>query len=543
MTTSLLELDEVGVHHRRDGEDLALLSGVSFTLGAGESLAIVGESGSGKTLTTRAILGLLPAGLHATGRITVSGQRVDGDSRAATSLRGGTASLLMQDPFTLLNPLRRIGAQLADAFPAPLRRDRRSRVAEIARRLAEVGLPPAVAARYPFQLSGGMRQRVGIAAALVRDPSVLIADEPTTALDVTTQREVLRLIRRIQTDRGMGFVLVTHDLRIAFSMCDRVLVLNAGQVVETGDARTVRRNPQHPYTAALLAAEPSLEKPVDRSPRTKSSPVLMRTSLLTKQYTGTETLALADLTLTVHEGESVGVVGESGSGKTTLSRCIVGLETPTSGSITLGDVTFEGWSSLPARDRRDLRGSVQMVFQDPYSSLNPMRTIGGVLAEALDALGRPSTRRDVAGLLERVGLASNYAERRPAALSGGQRQRVAIARALAAEPRLLICDEAVSALDVSVQAQILDLLKALQREQGTALLFVTHDLAVVQQVTETLYVMKQGRCVENGPTDQVLTDPADDYTRQLLAAVPQDDPQWLQSDRHASPSGDAVSRR
>ncbi len=574
-----------------------LLSGVDLQVQPGESVAIVGESGSGKSLTARSLLDLLPPGLVAEGHIEVAGTVLDGSPGRARPLRGSSIALLMQDPFTMLNPLRRVGAQLADGLPRAVRRDARRRREEVARRLSEVGLDPAVARRYPIQLSGGMRQRVGIAAALVGDPEVLVADEPTTALDVTTQREVLRLVRRIQRDRGMSFVLITHDLRVAFSLCDRVLVLYAGRLLETGAASAVREEPRHPYTAALLDAEPPVEArleslpappgsvpahdavtdrcpfadrcphvadvcldgrpplvevapghasacvrvgelgslrtardglvPVPDVPAAATTTPLLRVTGLIKRFPGGSTPALDDVDLVVAAGESVGLVGESGSGKTTLARCVVGLETPSAGSIELSGTTFSSWAQLAAPETARLRGVVQMVFQDPYSSLNPVRSVGATLADALRALGRPAGPTEVVGLLELVGLSAAHARRWPAALSGGERQRVAIARALAPQPALLVCDESVSALDVSVQAQVLDLLGGLVRDLGMAMLFVTHDLAVVRQVTQRTYVLRSGRCVETGPTARVLDHPEHDYTRALLAAVPRDDPAWL----------------
>ncbi|GAA3210485.1 ABC transporter ATP-binding protein [Actinocorallia longicatena] len=567
-----------------------LLSEVGFAVEPGRSLAIVGESGSGKSLAVRAMLGLLPPGLAASGDVDLAGVRVSADPKALRALRGTTVSLLMQDPFTLLNPLRRIGRQIADGLPARLRTD-----AEVARRLAEVGLPAEVAERRPFELSGGMRQRAGLACALSGDPGILVADEPTTALDVTTQREVLTLIRRIQRDRAMAFVLITHDLRVAFSLCDDVLVLYAGRVMETGPAAAVHRAPAHPYTRALLAAEPPLDRRltvvpavpggvpahddvlgrcsfadrcalvtdacldgrpeplpagIGRSsacvrsgelPGMKAAPpaaaaedtartegsALLEVRGLTRTFPGASRPALAGVDLRIAPGEAVGVVGESGSGKTTLARCVVGLETPDGGEITLGGQRYRALSALP----RDARGRVlrtaQMVFQDPYSSLNPVRSVGAVLAEALRAAGRPAGSAEVAELLGLVGLKASVAGRRPAGMSGGERQRVAIARAVAGRPALLICDESVSALDVTVQAQILDLLAGLRESLSMALLFITHDLAVVRQVTDRVYVLSEGRCREEGPTGRVLDAPADPYTRALLASVPDADGRWL----------------
>lgn len=579
------------------GPGRVLVSGVDLSLADGESLAIVGESGSGKSLTARSLLDLLPPGLVAEGRVEVAGTVLDGTPGRARAVRGRRVALLMQDPFTMLNPLRRVGAQLADGLPAAVRRHRRLRREAVEHRLAEVGLDPAVAHRYPFQLSGGMRQRVGIAAALAGDPQVLVADEPTTALDVTTQREILRLVRWIQRDRGMALVLITHDLRVAFSMCDRVVVMYAGRTMEAGAAEEVQRRPRHPYTAALLDAEPPVDRRLATIPTIAGSvpahddvaggcafaarcrhavegcrggeplllevgpghrtacvrshdlrdlradpaslvtaeqrrpqdgpPPLLRVDGLGKRFPGSTAPALEDVSLQVAPGETVGLVGESGSGKTTLARCVVGLEVPTAGSIELAGTRFTGWSGLDRREVRRLRGVVQMVFQDPYSSLPPTRSVGATLTDALRAFGRPTGAAEVAALLELVGLSAAHARRRPAALSGGERQRVAIARALAPQPSLLVCDESVSALDVSVQAQVLELLAGLVRELDMALLFVTHDLAVVRQATQRTYVLSAGRCVESGPTEEVLDAPRHDYTRALVAAVPRDERHWL----------------
>ncbi|MEO3785766.1 ABC transporter ATP-binding protein [Actinocorallia sp. B10E7] len=581
----LVRVDGLRVGRKADGR--TLLSDVGFEVEAGRSLAIVGESGSGKSLTARAVLGLLPAGLTAEGRVSLAGTDVSADPRALRRLRGTTVSLLLQDPFTLLNPLRKVGRQIADGLPG----DRRNGE-EVARRLAEVGLPAEVAARYPFQLSGGMRQRVGLACALSGDPRILVADEPTTALDVTTQREVLTLIRRIQRERGMAFVLITHDLRVAFSMCDDVLVLYAGRIMETGPGRELRREPRHPYTRALLAAEPPLDRRLavlpsvpgnvpahdetagrcgfaDRcahaadvcwagtpepvpagegrtsacvraaelagtpeaepaveapaEPVGEEAAPLLEVRGLTRTFRGASRPALAGIDLRVAPGEAVGVVGESGSGKTTLARCVVGLERPDGGTITLDGLEYSDLGALPRDERARALRTVQMVFQDPYSSLNPVRSIGAVLSEALRAAGRDGGKAEVAALLETVGLRPEAAARPPAGMSGGERQRVAIARAIAGRPALLICDEAVSALDVSVQAQILGLLTELRTSLSMALLFITHDLAVVRQVTDRVYVLSEGRCREHGPTGRVLDEPADDYTRTLLASVPDPD--------------------
>ncbi|UBU15581.1 ABC transporter ATP-binding protein [Nonomuraea gerenzanensis] len=581
-----------GLTVRQPASGRTLLSGVSFEAAPGESVAIVGESGSGKSLTVRALLGLLPAGLESSGEIHLGGHRVDGDPRTMRRLRGGTVSLLMQDPFTLLNPLRKAGRQIADGLPAGA-----DRAAEVTRLLAEVGLGAEVAGRYPFQLSGGMRQRVGLAAALAAGPRILVADEPTTALDATTQREVLALIRRVQRARDMTFLLITHDLRVAFSMCDRIVVMYAGRVVEIGTAAELRARPRHPYTRALLAAEPPADRrlavlpsvpgsvpahdavagrcgfadrcahadprcrvgtpelrpaparreraegggwlsacvradelpdqppppPAVVTPARTSADAVLAIRDLRKTYRGTSRPALDGVSLTVAPGEIVAVVGESGSGKTTLARCVTGLERPDSGTILLDGQDCSDYTRLPRRAVRRARRTAQMIFQDPYSTLNPARTVRATLKEALQADGRPP---DVAALLELVGLDPALAAMRPAGLSGGERQRVAIARAVAGEPRLLVCDEPVSALDVSVQAQVLTLLAGLRERLSMGLLFITHDLAVVRQLADRLYVLRAGQCVESGEVARVLDGPSHPYTRELLASVPDGSRAW-----------------
>jgi peptide/nickel transport system ATP-binding protein len=574
---------------RIDAPQGAIVDGLDLTVGEGETIGIVGESGSGKSLTARALVGLLPAGLRASGSVTFRGRELlGGRERAWRDVRGTEIALLLQDPFTLLNPLMKVGRQIEET--APVRGQARARLAEVGIRDA------AVADRYPFQLSGGMRQRVGLASALASDPTVLVADEPSTALDVTTQREILRLIRSTQEARGMSVVLITHDLRVAFSVCDRVYVLYAGQLLEVGTAQALEHRPSHPYTHALLAAEPLLEHRLQRLPaipgavpraeavrgqcafagrcrftadvcctarpplraigegratacvryeeihtelvpsvreaperidEAEVADVLLRVDSVSKSFGGARP-ALDAASLTVGRGERVGLVGESGSGKTTLARCVMGLETPGAGRIELAGVDVSSYAKLSADERRRARHTAQIVFQDPYSTLNPARNVGFTIGEAVR---RARTRGDdapsMAELLELVGLPTTYALRRPSALSGGERQRVAIARALALRPSLLVCDEPVSALDVSVQAQILNLLLDLNEKIGLACLFITHDLAVVRQVSDRVYVMHEGRIVEAGPTNEVLAAPREEYTRTLIESVPQSDPAWL----------------
>lgn len=604
----LLEVRDLRIESRLSGRQRTIVDGIDLELDAGQSIAIVGESGSGKSMTARGLLGLLPDGLTAQGQVRYDDRNLlDLSERELERIRGSGIGLILQDPFTMLNPLIRCGRHIEETLRlrSGSRTSRSSRRTEVIRRLAEVGITdPGVADQYPFQLSGGMRQRVGIAATLARDPQILIADEPTTALDVTTQRDILALLKRLQRSRRLGLVLITHDLRAAFAMCERVYVLYAGSLLETGPAAGLEREPLHPYTLGLLLSEPLMERrvstlvaiegavpdpqdvatccafaprcayreeqctegkpalrlvaqdwysncvrieeirdemaqlrrsavrPVPVSPVPVSSTPLLRVTELSKEFGGDsgrrKVQALVGVSLDVGDGESVGLVGESGSGKTTLGRCLVGLEKPTSGQIEIDGLPAHDYRSLSRPDRSRLRRTVQLIFQDPYSSLNPARTIGFTLKQALrvgDAGGRRAV--NAGELLERVGLPASYVRRRPIALSGGERQRVAIARALAVRPRLIICDEPVSALDVSVQAQILNLFKELREESDISFLFITHDLAVVRQVTERVYVLYRGEVVESGSVDAVLDDPQHPYTARLVASIPQSSPDWL----------------
>ena len=583
-----------------------LVAGVDFAVGVGEAVAIVGESGSGKSLTAKAIMGLLPGGLVATGSMSYFGQELVGlGERSRARLRGSEISMILQDPFTMLHPMHRCGAiiteTLRDQRGKRLSRDARQR--EAVQRLAEVGITDeCVARQYPFELSGGMRQRVGIAAALAQNPRLLIADEPSTALDVTTQQEVLKILSDLQRARGMALVLITHDLRVAFSVCQRINVFYAGSIAEVGPSAEVAETPLHPYTLGLLLAEPPVERRVrelvsipgsvpdpdevagscafaarcgwadavcestkpalettDTSRQvachrhveiagnlrdvqgahdasgapptpTPSTSTLVHAAGLEVTYRargrkGTPVHALKGVSIEVRGGESVGIVGESGSGKTTLGRTLVGLVTPTGGSLTIDGIDAHSYRGASREDRLRLRRAVQIVFQDPYSSLNPTHSIGSALGEALSVrLERKPRVSEIAALLRGVGLPETYAARMPAALSGGERQRVAIARAIAVKPRLLICDEPVSALDVSVQAQVLTLLRQIRVEQNLAMLFVTHDLAVVRQVADRIYVMHRGQVVESGLTEQLLDNPQHPYTQKLLNSVPRVDP-------------------
>jgi peptide/nickel transport system ATP-binding protein len=508
------------------GPDGRMVAPIDVDIAPGRTLAIIGESGSGKTLTAKALVGLLPRGFRAEGsaRVGSAAIRLDGDDAQWRRVRGGTIALLLQDPFTSLSPVHRCGAQIAWTIEAAegRRLSRTEKEAAISARLAEVRLPPAVARAFPHQLSGGMRQRVAIAAALAANPQLLIADEPTTALDASNQAEILDLLRAVQQKRDLCVILISHDLGLVRGRTDDVLVMRHGEVVERGRTGDVLSRPQHAYTRALIAADPVLS--VDTGTRTGTdagagdalaregddgSPTLLRVSGLTKSFG--DRMVLDDVSLQLGAGRIAGIVGESGSGKSTLARCIAGLETEDAGTIT-----FDAEALAPGRASRS-PGQMQIVFQDPYSSLNPMMTIGAILREALGVAGRPAS--EVPSLLETVGLPAEFARKRPAELSGGQRQRVAIARSLAPQPRLLICDESVSALDVSVQAQILALILRLRDELGIAVLFISHDLAVVRMIADTVTVLWDGRVVETGPCRQVLTAPQHEYTALLVAAA------------------------
>ncbi|MEV6614966.1 ABC transporter ATP-binding protein [Streptomyces sp. NPDC051051] len=516
-----------------EGRSLRAVEGLSFELEAGRALGVVGESGSGKSTVAAALLGLhRDTGAEVSGSVRVA----DVDVHTAGEpdlrrLRGGLAAMVFQDPLSSLDPYYAIGDQIAEVYrvhrQGVSRRAARARAVEV---LDRVGISDAArrARSRPHEFSGGMRQRALIAMALACEPRLLVADEPTTALDVTVQAQILDLLHELRTEDGLGLLLVTHDLGVAAGSVDEVLVMKDGRVVEHGPVASVLTAPQEAYTGALLAAVPRLERRASGTPLPESAPIsrgtppsdapvaapLLEVTSLRKEFgTRRRTRTAVDgVDLTLHEGEALGIVGESGSGKTTLGRMIVGLLAPTEGVIR-----HRGDASV--RIRRD----VQMVFQDPASSLNPRRTIGESVADPLRAAGElpdAEIRGRVRDLLTRVGLDPGAYHRHPHEFSGGQRQRVGIARALASEPRLLVCDEPVSALDVTTQAQIVGLLAELRRELGLSLLFIAHDLAVVRQVSDRVAVMRRGRVVEQGPVDQVYDHPAHPYTRALLAAVP-----------------------
>ncbi|MDK8171559.1 ABC transporter ATP-binding protein [Curtobacterium citreum] len=507
--------------------DREVLHGVDLDVRRGERVAIVGQSGSGKSTLIAALLRLLPGAGHVTGgAITLGDDDIaHADEPLMRRIRGGRIGLVPQDPSTNLNPSMRVGAQIADALRAGGLRGRsavRRRVVEL---MTEAGIPEAArrADQFPHEFSGGMRQRILIAVALARQPELLIADEPTSALDVTVQRQILDHLQTLVDQHGTTLLFVTHDLGVAADRTDRIVVMLDGEVVEQGAPAAILRDPQHEYTKRLIAAAPALSG-VAPEPTAPGEPILVVSDLV-KEYRlrgrGAGTLRASDgVSFTVRRGTTTAVVGESGSGKTTVARIVLGLETPTSGTALVDGLSI---GTARGRERRAVRRRVQPVFQDPYGSLDPTSTIERIIDEPLRVFGvgdRASRTERVATLLDQVALPREVAQLRPNELSGGQRQRVAIARALALEPELIILDEAVSALDVLVQEQILTLLDDLQDRLGLSYLFITHDLGVVRRIADDVVVMRRGKVVERGSVAAVFDDPQEQYTRDLLDAIP-----------------------
>jgi peptide/nickel transport system ATP-binding protein len=525
MTEPLLEVGDLEVAFG----DVPAVRGAGLRLMPGQRIAVVGASGSGKSTTAHAIMGLLPGSGQVTGgRISFRGEDIThaGEKRLRR-LRGREIGLVPQDPMSNLNPVARVGRQVAETLMVhgmASRREAWRRAVEI---LGEAGLPdPARRARqYPHEFSGGMRQRVLIAIALACRPDLLIADEPTSALDVTVQRQILDHLEKLTQELGTALLLVTHDLGLAADRADHVVVMSEGKVVEAGPARQILTSPEHDYTKRLVAAAPSLTV-APRRDGAATEP-LLEVAGVSKEYrirgsrgSRGAFLAVDDVSFAVQRGRTTAIVGESGSGKTTTARMVLGLVAPTAGTIRLDGSDIAGRRGA---QRRAARRAMQPVFQDPYASLDPMFTVERLITEPLRIFGvgdRASRRARVSELLEQVALPTSIAQRYPNELSGGQRQRVAIARALAPGPRLVVCDEAVSALDVLVQDQILQLLESLQQELGLSYLFISHDLAVVRSIAHDVVVMRDGRVVEHGPVDQVLGSPSDPYTQQLLDAIP-----------------------
>jgi peptide/nickel transport system ATP-binding protein len=511
-----------GLSVRIGGRDV--LKSVSMSVAPGEVLGLVGESGSGKSMTLNAIMRLLPKGAAMTGAIGLDGCDLGAISEPEMcKVRGTRIGMVFQEPMTALNPLHPIGRQVAEAFQVQRGMARLEAVdaARIALERAGLGSSIVGADRYPHELSGGQRQRVVIAIATALKPGILLADEPTTALDVTTQAQILKLFRQRVDEDGMGLIFVSHDLAVVSALADRVAIMKDGEIVEEGRAPDVFRALKHPYSQNLLAA--TSHAPVrSRKPDRDGVPVIKAEGLV-RTYPGRRggeaVRAVDGISLEVFPGETVAVVGESGSGKSTLARMIVGLDPHDAGNIQIAS------KAMSIRDRRrDHFRTVQMVFQDPYGSFNPRMKVEDIVAEPLHLLAsRPAPderRRMVDGMLERVGLPAGSADRFPHAFSGGQRQRIAIARALILNPRAVVLDEAVSALDMTVRAQILDLLASLSDDLGLGYLFITHDLSLVRAIADRVLVMKSGKVVEEGDAARVFASPSHAYTRDLLAATP-----------------------
>ena len=511
------------------GERAYAVDGISFDLAPGEIVCVVGESGSGKSMCAHALMGLLPDSVTTeTGEIAFEGNNLLAlDADGWRDLRGRRIAMVFQEPMTALNPLMRIGEQMMEMFEAHgllSPRERRQKALGLAR---EVGLPDPnrIVRAYPHQLSGGQRQRAMIAMALALEPAVLVADEPTTALDVTTQAQILKLIRNLQRSHNMAVMFITHDFGVVADIADRVVVLRHGQVVEEGAANEVLTRPQHDYTKALLAAVPSIDPP-PRQPLTERAKAIEVIGL-DKTYVTSggwfqpvrKVKAAASVSFTIFAGETLGLVGESGSGKSSVARLVMRLIEPDRGTVRIGDVDL---TALEGKALRAQRHRIQMIFQDPFASLNPRRKVGNIIADGLVTRGVEAETamqraRDLLGL---VGLDAGAIGRYPHEFSGGQRQRIGIARALALDPQIIIADEAVSALDVSVQAQVLRLLEDLKARLGLSMLFITHDLRVAAQICDRIAVMQQGRIVELKPTAALFAAPDHAYTRELLAAVP-----------------------
>ena len=525
---TILSLEHLSVRLPRGADRPHALSDVSLSIASNEILCVVGESGSGKSMMANAVMRLLP------NEVTIDGGRLmfEGRDLCAASVaemrevRGAGIAMIFQEPMTALNPLRTIGDQIAEMFSIHTGLSKAEINTKVLALLADVRIPdPKVAAKaYPHELSGGQRQRAMIAMALALDPKLLIADEPTTALDVTTQAQILKLIRDLQQRKKTAVLFITHDFGVVAEIADRVVVMQHGVVVEQGTAAKVLNDPQHAYTKQLIAAVPPLKAP---PPRILSTMNILTIADVSKTYrTGgflgrgaRVTAAVKDVSLVLPRGATLGIVGESGSGKSTLARCIVRLIDPDAGSIVLNG---SDWAKLPREEIRRETRHIQMVFQDPFASLNPRRKAAELVAQGPIVHGTP---RDTAiaearELFALVGLDPSAGDRFPHEFSGGQRQRIGLARALALKPDVLVADEPVSALDVSVQAQVLKLLADLRRRLGLSIVFITHDLRVAAQICDLVAVMKDGAVVEHGPTAEVFENPQNPYTQALLNSIP-----------------------
>jgi len=560
----LLQITDLAVTFENEGKSTTALHGISLQVNRGEILAVVGESGSGKSVTSLSILQLLPtpAANYRRGEIIYSADGIQSTNllqlgnRQMQAIRGQSIAMIFQEPMTSLNPVFTCGNQVQEAILQHKKCSKQEAKVQTLALFEKVKLPEPVRIynSYPHQLSGGQKQRVMIAMAMSCGPSLLIADEPTTALDVTVQRTILNLIRDLQREQNMGVIFISHDLAVVAEIADRIAVMYKGKIVEQGPARQILHQPSHPYTRALLACRPILHQRGDRLPvvedflgrkehkpelkliaAVKPSPAIENQPLLQvkdlsvwfgagKNWLGKSTpvtRAVDGVSFDVYKGETLGLVGESGCGKTTLGRAILLLIKPTSGEVMLDGKNL---GTLSPAELRVIRRDIQIIFQDPYSSLNPRIRIGDAIREPMDVHGLGATakqrKENVMDLLEKVSLSPDHYNRYPHEFSGGQRQRIGIARALALHPSFIICDESVSALDVSVQAQVLNLLNDLKKDFGFTSIFISHDLAVVKYISDRIMVMNRGKIVESGDADEVYNHPREAYTRRLIEAVP-----------------------
>lgn len=545
---SILRVGNLSVSFRTRDQEVEAVKGVSFEVRKGETLGIVGESGSGKSVTARAIMRLLPtppADIKE-GEIFFLGKNLaDYSEKEMESIRGRDIGMIFQDPMTSLNPTMKIGEQIAEGLIKHQKLSKKEAKAQALEMLNLVGIRNSELRynQYPHEFSGGMRQRVMIAIALACRPALLIADEPTTALDVTIQAQILGLMKQMQERFGTSIILITHDLGVVAGMCDRVVVMKKGFIVESGTTEEIFANPQHPYTLKLLNALPRLDEPKRAKPApfilTSSNPgrPLIEVKSLKQHFDlgkGNILKAVNDISFHIREGETLGLVGESGSGKSTTGRAILRLHQPTG-----GDVLYQGIAvnRLSAQEMKTMRRYMQMIFQDPYASLNPRLRVADIIGEALDVHRLVSSgterKKRIEELLDMVGLEPAFAERYPHEFSGGQRQRIGIARALAVDPKFIVCDEPLSALDVSIQAQVVQLLEELQQRLGLTYLFIAHDLSMVKHISDRVAVMYMGKIVELAESEELYTNPQHEYTKSLLAAVPVPDPKIESQKRRA----------
>ncbi len=563
----MLKVKDLHIGFKTDGGITPAVKGVSFTIAKGETLGIVGESGSGKSVTSLAIMRLLSKNAVVTGDVSLNDiQLTSATEEEMQAIRGNRIAMIFQEPMTSLNPLLTCGFQVSEALTQhAIVTDTKSAREKVIDLFNEVLLPrpEAIYDSYPHQLSGGQKQRVMIAMALSCNPELLIADEPTTALDVTVQKSIIDLLLKLKAERGMGIIFISHDLGVVKQIADRILVMYQGEVVEEATAEQLFDEPAHAYTRGLLACRPSPHRQLKRLP-TVADFVSNKEGLCVKEMCGRYAYeqgelqlrrqkfiqqepilsvshlntwfpvshgffsktkdvikAVNDVSFNVYAGETLGLVGESGCGKTTLGRSILRLLEPTSGTINFDGIDV---TSLNAQDMRKMRRDMQIIFQDPYSSLNPKLTVGAALMEVLQVHNlyenNSNRKQKIIQTLERVSLLPAHYNRYPHEFSGGQRQRIAIARALVLQPRLIICDESVSALDVSVQAQVLNLLRDLQEEFGLTYIFISHDLAVIKHISDRMLVMNKGEIIERGYPDAIYNNPQNEYTRRLIAAIP-----------------------